>query len=235
MPDLTKVQRDIRSYEGRQLVAELVGKARTVLNVGPSWGRDSIELTRRGKRVVNVDITPHAQLDDMVVTDANHGLPFIDNCFDVVVLAEVLEHLVDDAEALRESRRLLVAGGRLLVTVPFYHDVPVYHVRVHSARSIGRLLEACGFSVEHVVYRGGCIRFPRLVHAIRKTLSVVGLDAKWYRLILSFDRWLGQQKWFARFSTGVYIRAKKAEPLDSRRLNSQAFGDAAAQTGSAAE
>jgi ubiquinone/menaquinone biosynthesis C-methylase UbiE len=38
--------------------------------------------------------------------------------FDVVVYADVLEHLVDPGEALRESRRLLAPGGYVVAVIP---------------------------------------------------------------------------------------------------------------------
>jgi len=50
---------DIREHEAGCLIAELVGEARVILNVGPSWGRDFYALTERGKQVVNMDIAPN--------------------------------------------------------------------------------------------------------------------------------------------------------------------------------
>ncbi|MBK8594457.1 MAG: methyltransferase domain-containing protein [Holophagales bacterium] len=45
-------------------------------------------------------------------------LPFRDSAFDRVLGAEVLEHLPDDAAALRELRRVLAPGGLLALSVP---------------------------------------------------------------------------------------------------------------------
>lgn len=45
-------------------------------------------------------------------------LPHADGTFDAIVCSEVLEHLDDDAAALRELVRVLRPGGRLLVSVP---------------------------------------------------------------------------------------------------------------------
>lgn len=50
-------------------------------------------------------------------------LPFGDGSFERVLAAEVLEHLPDDAAALREIRRVLVPGGLLAVSVP-HADYP---------------------------------------------------------------------------------------------------------------
>ena len=45
-------------------------------------------------------------------------LPFPPGTFDVVVLSEVIEHLVDTDHAVEEAWRVLRAGGVLLVTTP---------------------------------------------------------------------------------------------------------------------
>jgi SAM-dependent methyltransferase len=45
-------------------------------------------------------------------------LPFAADVFDKIVLAEVLEHLVDDVGGLREVARVLKPGGLVAITVP---------------------------------------------------------------------------------------------------------------------
>jgi SAM-dependent methyltransferase len=45
-------------------------------------------------------------------------LPFPDAAFDLVVLTEVIEHLVDTDHAVAEARRVLRPGGWFLVTTP---------------------------------------------------------------------------------------------------------------------
>jgi len=53
-----------------------------------------------------------------------HKLPFADGSFDKVLMSEVLEHLHDDALALREVRRVLRPGGILAASVP-HADYPL--------------------------------------------------------------------------------------------------------------
>jgi SAM-dependent methyltransferase len=45
-------------------------------------------------------------------------LPFADNAFDAVLLNEVLEHVSNDRETLREALRVTRPGGRVIVFVP---------------------------------------------------------------------------------------------------------------------
>lgn len=47
-----------------------------------------------------------------------HQLPFADNSFDKVLMSEVLEHIADDRQAMREVFRVLKPGGVLALSVP---------------------------------------------------------------------------------------------------------------------
>ena len=116
---LRQWRNDIREYEAACLIAELVGEARVILNVGPSWGRDFYALTERRKQVVNMDIAPQRHLPATVRGDASRGFPFPAHFFDAVIMPEVLEHLIEDWIALEEARRVLKDDGRLVVTVPY--------------------------------------------------------------------------------------------------------------------
>src|SRR5690606_28794714 len=45
-------------------------------------------------------------------------LPLDDNTFDVAVLCEILEHVVDLGAVVREAERVVKPGGRVVVSVP---------------------------------------------------------------------------------------------------------------------
>lgn len=49
---------------------------------------------------------------------AAEALPFPDAAFDVVLLHEVLEHVEEDRQAVREAWRVLAPGGRVVIFVP---------------------------------------------------------------------------------------------------------------------
>ena len=55
---------------------------------------------------------------DLLVADAELGLPLKDGIADVVVATEVLEHLHHPERLLREAKRVLRPGGRLILTTP---------------------------------------------------------------------------------------------------------------------
>jgi glycosyltransferase involved in cell wall biosynthesis len=74
---------------------------------------------------------------------------------DTLLCLNVLEHIKDDAVALRCFRDILAPGGRLVLLVPacpsLYSkiDAGLDHYRRYSRAELGRKLEAAGFRVEH--------------------------------------------------------------------------------------
>ncbi len=53
-----------------------------------------------------------------IVSAAGEALPFPDNSFDLILSHEVIEHVQDDAQAIREMIRVLRPGGRLILFCP---------------------------------------------------------------------------------------------------------------------
>jgi SAM-dependent methyltransferase len=95
-------------------------------------------------------------------------LPQEDASFDSVMCMHVLEHVDDDAAALRELRRILRSGGRALIQVPIRAGVPTYedpsvvdpkerlavfgqhdHVRTYGDDFADRM-KAAGFTTERI-------------------------------------------------------------------------------------
>jgi SAM-dependent methyltransferase len=84
------------------------------------------------------------------------ALPFSDATFDLVICAEVLEHVPDHQTAANELARVLKPGKMLVVSVPryfperlcwafsdAYHRASGGHVRIYRQRELCRLLEGC--------------------------------------------------------------------------------------------
>jgi len=77
--------------------------------------------------------------------------------FDGVLCTEVLEHVPDPLSVVREFHRILVHGGRALITVPMFwpaHEQP-WDYRRFPGHGLLHLADASRFRVDHLVPRGG--------------------------------------------------------------------------------
>jgi len=78
-------------------------------------------------------------------------LSFRSGVFDLVVAADVLEHIEEHAAAACEIARALRPGGQLLVTVPAHptlfssHDQALGHFRRYTWRGLRELMAGAGF------------------------------------------------------------------------------------------
>lgn len=91
------------------------------------------------------------------VVDLNsEKLPFEEGFFDVVFTKSVLEHIENVEHYMAEMKRVLKAGGILIIMVPdwetqyliFYQDPT--HIHPYTKKSIERLLCMCDFKSVHV-------------------------------------------------------------------------------------
>ncbi|MBW2671880.1 MAG: class I SAM-dependent methyltransferase [Deltaproteobacteria bacterium] len=64
---------------------------------------------------IGLDIKPSVRPD---VVGTIERLPFKSHVFQTVIASHVLEHVYRDLEALREFHRVLVPGGKLLLSTP---------------------------------------------------------------------------------------------------------------------
>lgn len=123
----------------------------SVLDVGTGTGSNlSLLLGKNLGKVTAVDRCEQAirvggcfQRVPIAVADACR-MPFAANAFDFVMLTDVLEHLQDDLIALSEIARVLVPGGRVLITVPAFQSLwgPQDEVAHHLRRYTTKQLEA---------------------------------------------------------------------------------------------
>ena len=96
------------------------GEGRRVLDVGCAEGYLSEMLAARGFSVTGVDLpgTPHNGSFAFVGWDLDAGLPALEGAFDYILCADVLEHLRNPLQMLRECRQRLAPGGRLITSLP---------------------------------------------------------------------------------------------------------------------
>ena len=98
--------------------------------------------------------------------------------YDAVVCVNVLEHIEDDGQALRQMMELLQPGGRILLYVPAAPwafgllDAKLGHYRRYSRRRIRDLARACALQLEKCVYVNFIGAFGWCLHAriLKKTV-----------------------------------------------------------------
>jgi len=132
--------------------------AGTVLDVGSGRGFYAHHLRSKGAQVIAVDYHPARTAGFPVVQARLNALPFPHATFDTVLAFDVLEHEIEEKQALEELCR--VVRKRLLISVPNAHDRPLLpynvtykhhvdktHQREYTSEELRAKLEWAGFQV----------------------------------------------------------------------------------------
>lgn len=148
----------------RQLALRLLDlSGGKILDLGCGTGAVLAELEQHGE-VVGLDMNSAALAmtsqrgAKSLVMARGECLPFGTGTFDRVVALDVFEHIEDDVTAFEEARRVLKAGGRLILSVPAFmslwgpHDVALMHYRRYRKEELRAKLEAAGFRVRRISY-----------------------------------------------------------------------------------
>jgi 2-polyprenyl-3-methyl-5-hydroxy-6-metoxy-1,4-benzoquinol methylase len=146
-----------------------------ILDLGCSGGLLSERIRAFGHHIVGVDVIEipgvRGRVDEFIVADLDQGLPNAVTAgapYDVVLCADVLEHVRRPEALLRTVRELLAPGGVLIASVPnfghFYARTRTVlglfdydqrgvldngHVRFFTRRSLMRHFRFAGFSLVH--------------------------------------------------------------------------------------
>ena len=187
-----------------------------VLDMGAGGGRHAFEMYRRGADVVAFDMDAdelagvleifgamkeNGEVPEGASADIKQGdaleLPFADGEFDRIVCAEVLEHIHEDVQAIRELVRVLRPGGTMAISVPrwfpeavcwrlsrAYHDTPGGHIRIYTDAEIITKAESAG-----LVYDGR--HYAHALHAPYWWIKcAVGVDNDQHPLARAYHRLL---------------------------------------------
>ena len=105
----------------RSWSAETV-QGKRALDLSPGDGATARLLASLGYQVVVTDYDRPPPLSEGIAriggVDLNHFLPFQSGTFDAVDLVEVIEHIENQAQLIREIRRVLKSGGLVLISTP---------------------------------------------------------------------------------------------------------------------
>lgn len=139
------------------IISELIPANGRILEIGagkrprvPISRSYFVDLSAEAGRAL-VQLGGHSVVGDACL------LPFCDSCFELLVCAELVEHIADDASALHEWSRVTKPGGCLILTTPLYKhlwtdfDRIAGHVRRYEPADLHAKLEDAGFQVQRYV------------------------------------------------------------------------------------
>lgn len=170
----------------------------TVIDVGCSTGYLLADLRTRlpDATLIGVDLVAsglrkaHTHVPDALLLQADAcALPLDDQCVDVAVSANLLEHVPDDEAALSEIFRTLRPGGRAVIVVPVdpscydYYDRLLGHERRYARGESARKARGVGLKVLEDA-RLGALLYPAFWAVKRRNrmrygqLSGVALERK---------------------------------------------------------
>ena len=162
---LKSQESDFRSLNLRKLILKYAPKG-IILDLGCGPGFMSRELLKRGDNVVSADI------DESLLKMAKEvcsgyktniiKIKEIDelgkNKFDAVICLDVLEHIKDDAKAMKNIRGALKDKGNAIIAVPAFgwlygkRDKEIGHYRRYNKKELLKKLENAGFEIKKARY-----------------------------------------------------------------------------------
>jgi len=137
------------------------------LDLGCGLGTFTAVLAELGAHPIGAEVAENAVRRaralhpgvDFRLVSTDEPLPFDDCSFELLWASEVIEHIADTARWLSEVRRVLVPGGRLLLSTPDHPRVAFAlrgverfsdplgdHLHLYTKRSLARLLSEFAFS-----------------------------------------------------------------------------------------
>ena len=177
----------------RGLVRRWSGGADAALDFGAGIGTFSGSLSAPHQRVhcVEPDARSREVLRDKGFNAHADITDVPDACVPYVFTLNVLEHIEDDASALRELYRVLEPGGRLFVYVPAFEvlftsmDRHVGHVRRYRLGELETRIRNAGFELEHSGYADALGFFATLILKLFDKPEPAPLNP---RLVRFYDR-----------------------------------------------
>ena len=161
-------------YNRHRIFVNIAREYASVLELGCSNGFLSRLIASEQTRVVGIEIDADAAREARRHCSGVYGLDLnhahwsdaVVERFDLAAFGDVLEHLLDPAKALREARRVLNPGGRVLICLPNvahwtvrlkllagrfdYQSIGIMdhtHLRFFTLPSARRLVAAAGYQV----------------------------------------------------------------------------------------
>jgi len=150
-----------------------------ILEIGCGEGNTLVELKKQGKAkfIVGIDIVDlnqSSKLDKFILADIeNDNIELPEEYFDIIICADVLEHLKDPWSVLRKIRKFLKPNGILLASIPNVREIKTLisivikgdfkyvdagildktHLRFFCKKNIIELFESTGYKIEKITFK----------------------------------------------------------------------------------
>lgn len=185
--------KEFKYFQGARndVVALLPSGPNKVLELGCGAGRTLLNAREQGKasEIVGIDIIPacdeQEKLDNYIQADIDSlELPYPQGYFDVIICADVLEHLVDPWKAVSHLVPFLKLGGTLVASLPNARDYLLFiaifikgdfrytseglfdrgHLRFFCKKNMLNLFEQNGMTA---------VRFSYNLAKLRKVINII--------------------------------------------------------------
>jgi SAM-dependent methyltransferase len=151
-------------------------------------------------------------------------IPIDNEQFDIVLMAEVLEHLENPSKVLQESHRITKFSGKIIATMPFLYPIHAdpYDYQRWTPEKIRLEFEKVGFTIENITPMGSL--FAVIYDLLYVSLGVASKNRSALKnrvinkflmpILAKLFMWL--DKYYAykgkRITTGYFVEAVKIKP-----------------------
>lgn len=165
------------------ILFRLIENDKKVLDVGCHTGKLGEKLRfEKDCHVVGIEVNDFAsqlasrRLNDLIVADVERldDLPYPQNTFDVIVFADILEHLREPQKILRFFKEYLKEDGYILVSLPNVANWSIRlkllsgiwnykergllaqtHLRFYTLKTAEQLIKNCDFKIDRLLCTSG--------------------------------------------------------------------------------
>jgi 2-polyprenyl-3-methyl-5-hydroxy-6-metoxy-1,4-benzoquinol methylase len=161
-----------------------------ILEIGCGQGNTLIELKKQGKAkfiagIDIVDLNQSTKLDKFILADieSEENIDLPENYFDVIICADVLEHLKDPWNVLEKIKKFLKPNGIVVASIPNIREIKTLvsifvkgdfkyvdagildktHLRFFCRKNIIELFEKTGYKVEKITFDLSSFSLKRLM------------------------------------------------------------------------